>query len=64
MAELRAGLYSILAADHPMTLRQVFYRAVVAGLVEKTENEYNATIARLLLDMRQAGELHAWCVSA
>jgi hypothetical protein len=57
MAELRTGLYRIVAADHPMTVRQVFYQASVAGLVEKTEGEYQNTIARLLLDMRRKGEI-------
>jgi hypothetical protein len=61
MAELRAGLRAIVEADHPMTVRQVFYRAVVAGLIDKTEAEYNTTVARLLLDMRRSGELpYSW----
>jgi hypothetical protein len=61
MAAIRDGLYQIVAADHPMTVRQVFYRAEVAGLVEKSEGEYNATVARLLLEMRRAGELpYSW----
>lgn len=61
MAELRAGLYEIVAADNPMTVRQVFYRAVVAGLVEKTEAECQNVVARLLLEMRRAGELpYSW----
>ena len=58
---LRDGLEAIVAADHPMTVRQIFYRAVVAGLVEKTEAEYKSTIARLLLEMRQSGQLpYTW----
>jgi hypothetical protein len=57
MAEIRAGIYQIVEADQPMTVRQVFYRAEVAGLVEKTEAEYTSTVARLLLEMRRAGEL-------
>jgi len=57
MRDLRAGLYEIVKADQPMTVRQVFYQAVVAGLIEKTEAEYNNTIARLLLEMRRAGEI-------
>lgn len=61
MAELRAGLYEIVAADQPMTVRQVFYRAVVAGLIEKSEGEYESTVARLLLEMRRAGQLpYSW----
>jgi hypothetical protein len=58
---LRDGLEAIVAADHPMTVRQIFYRAVVAGLIEKTEAEYKCTIARLLLEMRQSGQLpYSW----
>jgi hypothetical protein len=61
MAELRDGLLEIVAADQPMTVRQVFYQAVVAGLIEKTEAEYNSTVVRLLLQMRRAGELpYSW----
>jgi len=57
MAGLRAGLYEIVKADQPMTVRQVFYQAVVAGLVEKTEGEYQKTVVRLLLEMRRDGTL-------
>jgi hypothetical protein len=57
MAALREGLLEIVEAAHPMTVRQVYYRAVVAGLVDKTEAEYNSTVARLLLEMRRSGEL-------
>jgi hypothetical protein len=46
VAELRAGLYAIVAADHPMTVRQVFYRAVVAGLIGKTEAECQNVVGR------------------
>jgi hypothetical protein len=61
MAEIRDGLYRIIEADGPMTVRQVFYRASVADLVEKSETEYNQTVARLLLEMRRAGELpYSW----
>ena len=61
MAELRAGLYAIVAADHPMTVRQVFYQAEVRGLVEKTEGECKNAVGRLLLEMRRAGALpYSW----
>ena len=61
MAELRAGLYAIVAADHPMTVRQVFYQAEVRGLIEKTEGECKNTVGRLLLEMRRAGALpYSW----
>ena len=57
MEHIKAELLAIVEADKPMTVRQVFYRAVVAGLVEKTEGEYQNTVARLLVDMRRSGDL-------
>lgn len=40
-----------------MTVRQVFYRAVSRGLVEKRESEYKGTVGRLLTEMRLDGTL-------
>lgn len=54
---IKAGLYRIISSDFPMTVRQVFYQAVGAGLVDKTEGEYKQTIVRLLTEMRRAGEI-------
>jgi hypothetical protein len=54
---LREGLYGILQAHHPMTVRQVFYQAVVAGLVAKTEQEYKNSVGRQLVLMRRQGDL-------
>lgn len=53
--EIRAGLYRLLEAENPMTVRQVFYRAVGEGLIEKSETEYRATVIRLLTDLRRSG---------
>jgi hypothetical protein len=50
-------MYLALAADHPMTVRQVFYRLVTEGVIEKTESEYKATVVRLLGEMRRTGHL-------
>ena len=41
---LAAGLYQIVEQLRPMTIRSLFYRAVSAGLVEKTEHEYKAIV--------------------
>jgi hypothetical protein len=61
MADIRAGLRAITEVEHPMTVRQVFYQAVVEGLIEKTEAEYQSTVARLLLEMRRSGEMpYSW----
>ncbi len=57
MLELRTALRDILAADQPQTVRQVFYQMVSRRLVDKTENEYDGTVGRLLGEMREAGEL-------
>jgi hypothetical protein len=55
--ELKRRLFELLRADHPMTVRQVFYRAVSAGLVPKTEQAYKNSVGRLLVQMRRAGDL-------
>jgi hypothetical protein len=63
MAEIREGLWDIVQVGSPMTVRQVFYRAVAAGLVGKTEAEYQGTVCRLLTEMRRAHELpYHWLV--
>ena len=40
-----------------MTVRQVFYRLVGLGLIDKTENEYHNTVVRLLVRMRLDGDM-------
>src|ERR1017187_1801967 len=54
---LRDALYHILAARHPQTARQLYYQAVTAGLIEKTEAAYQRIVVRLLGQMREDGEL-------
>jgi hypothetical protein len=53
---LRESLHAIIAEDRPMTVRQVFYRAVAAYLIEKTEKAYQQICYYLSL-MRREGEL-------
>lgn len=57
MENLRDGLYRICASQRPVTVRQVFYRAVAGGLVEKTESEYKSAVVRLLSEMRRDGSI-------
>jgi hypothetical protein len=57
ISELREALYGLIEQAQPVTVRQVFYLAVSAGLVEKTENAYKHTVGRLLTDMRRNEEL-------
>jgi len=54
---LKIHIYHLLKADAPMTCRQVYYRMVSAGLIDKTENEYTNTTCRLLAKMRRNGEI-------
>jgi hypothetical protein len=63
IAAIRAAIVETLTADRPQTVRQIFYRLVVRGLVQKTEVEYSQTVSRLLTEMRLAGELEwSWIV--
>jgi hypothetical protein len=57
MDAIRTDIYNVLAADNPMTVRQVFYQLVSRGAIGKTEAEYHQTVIRLLKDMRIAGEI-------
>jgi len=54
---IKQTIVDALTADPPMTVRQVFYRLVVAGAFDKTEAEYQGTVIRLLTDMRLSGEI-------
>jgi hypothetical protein len=55
MADIKEAIVAILKPDHPMTVRQVFYQLVVRGTIEKTEEEYQGTVIRLLTDLRMNG---------
>jgi len=57
MAEIRDRILEIAEQDQPVTIRQLFYRLVSAGVIEKTENEYKSTVVRLCGAMRKAGQL-------
>ena len=52
----RDQLFDIVEDQRPMTVRQVFYRATVLGLVEKTEQGYNK-VKTDLIEMRRSGLL-------
>ena len=63
IAAIRVAIKTALKADHPMTVRQVFYRLVVQGAIEKTELEYHRTVIRLLTEMRLDGSIpFSWIV--
>lgn len=57
MEAIKAGLYDILAEQHPATVRGTFYQAVSRGLVPKTEAQYKGTVGRLLTQMRRDRDL-------
>jgi hypothetical protein len=54
---IREAINSILKADHPQTVRQVFYQLVARGVIEKTEAQYQGTVIRLLGEMRLDGRI-------
>jgi hypothetical protein len=57
-------LFEIVAAQQPMTVRQVSYQATVRGVIEKTEAGYNKVQTDLVL-MRRSGELpYEWLADA
>ena len=57
MVQLREALAEIVRVNQPVSCRGVFYLAVSAGLVEKTETAYKNTVIRLLTDMRRSGQI-------
>src|SRR5262249_18222755 len=53
----------LISDDPPMTVRQVFYQLVTRGVIEKTEEQYQGTVIRLLTDMRLNGRIQfPWIV--
>ncbi len=59
------SMHGLLAEEHPMSVRQIFYRLVGMGVVDKTEPEYKNTVIRLLGSMRRSGEIpFAWLADA
>ena len=57
MATIRDGLIALAEQHGPATVRQCFYLAIAAGLIDKTEQEYKGTVCRLLADARIEGDL-------
>ena len=60
---IKQALIGVIEADHPMTVRQVFYQLVTRGVIEKTEIQYQQTVIRLMTEMRLDGGLpYSWVV--
>jgi hypothetical protein len=57
MAGIRDAIRDVLEKDHPQTVRQVFYALTVRGVIAKAEIEYKQTVIRLLVEMREAGDI-------
>jgi hypothetical protein len=57
MEAIRNAIIAVLVDDHPVTVRQAFYRLTSAGVIAKTEAEYKGTVCRLLGEMRRSGEI-------
>lgn len=61
--DIKADIVSVLKADPPMTVRQVYYQLVIRGTIEKTEEQYQGTVIRLLTEMRMNGAVpFGWIV--
>jgi hypothetical protein len=57
IGRIKDAVCAALNADWPMTIRQLFYRLVSMGVIDKTEAEYKTTVVRLLGEMRRSGEV-------
>jgi hypothetical protein len=53
--EITDALIRALEVDHPMTVRQLFYRLVSNGVIDKTEAQYKNTVTRLAGELRLDG---------
>ena len=56
IGDLDTVIISILQIEAPLTLRQLYYRLVAAGSIDKTEAAYG-TVKRRLLDLRESGRV-------
>ena len=60
MKTLRDAIYAVAEADNPVSIRHIFYRMVVLGLVEKSDKGYQQ-LQKATVDMRDDGALpYAW----
>ena len=63
IAAIRDTIIEVIEDDPPMTVRQVFYQLVARGVIEKSEQQYQGTVIRLMTEMRLAGDLpYDWVV--
>src|SRR5215472_17508927 len=57
VTSIRDAIHDLLEEDHPQTVRQVFYALTVRGQIRKAEIEYKQTVVRLLVQMREDGDI-------
>lgn len=54
---LENAILDIIGSTTSLTIRHLFYRMVGAGLIEKSEEEYNNVVIRLALKLRRDGAI-------
>jgi hypothetical protein len=54
---IKDAMMALVKAEHPMSVRQVFYRLVSSGTIDKTEAAYKGTVVRLLGELRREGRM-------
>jgi len=57
MDVIRDAILRIVNAGEGMTVRHLFYRLVASNVIEKTEAEYDGTVARLAVELRRSGDI-------
>jgi hypothetical protein len=57
IGSIRDHIRDILEESHPQTVRQIYYALTVKGVIAKTEGEYQQTVVRLLVEMRERGDI-------
>lgn len=63
MGELYDAIMAVCAEHQPLTVRQAFYRLVVAGVIEKTQKEYKNTVVPAIGKLRDDGVMpFSWIV--
>lgn len=63
MVELKAWIYHVCRLHQPLTVRQAFYRLVVANVIPKTQNQYDNTVVEQIKQMREGGVIPwSWIV--
>lgn len=55
--ELKRHMRRLCYMHYPLTVRNLYYRMVSAGLIDKTQAEYKNVTVRLCGEMREAGEI-------